>query len=388
MGRKVAIVDVSQTKYGIRKDLHIPELAFEPVEDILNRTGLKFTEDGTGIDSTVSCSDDFWDGRTISAAFVTDVAGGHLRHEVRLEADGLFGIYHAMLMINAGQADVVLVVSCCKESQADARAVENMSVDPIFLRPLGLDFLSGAALQSNLYTQKYGITAEQCAKVVVKNRRNARSNPYAQAPAELDISDVINSEMLALPIRTLDKKPTSDGACAVIVASEQRARKITDKPVWISAISDCYDSHYLGERDLSDCLSLRKAAQNAYKKAGITDPVKQTDLVELSEEYSYQELLWCEGLGLCGPGQGGKLIDSGATRIGGKIPVNPSGGMISGNPVIVAGMARVVEAVLQLQGRAGSRQIDGAGTAVVQGCHGICGQHQCVGILTNAEGSS
>ena len=102
------------------------------------------------------------------------------------------------------------------------------------------------------------------------------------------------------------------------------------------------------------------AAKKAYSMAGIKDPLKQIDVAEISEEYSYQELLWMEGLGFCEPGEAGKLIDCGVTKMGGKLPVNPSGGMLSGNPNIVAGMARVAEAVLQLRGEAGERQVAGS----------------------------
>jgi acetyl-CoA C-acetyltransferase len=287
-----------------------------------------------------------------------------------------------MLEILAGHADVVLAVSYCKESHTEARLVENISVDPIFLRPLVLDFLSAAALQANRYMTKYGISAEQCARAVIKNRGNAKFNPYAQAPADLHLEDVLNSELMAFPIRALDSKPISDGACAVILASEEKAVKITEKPVWIGGIADCYDFHYPGDRELSECRSLIKAAEKAYKMAGITKPLEEIDLVELCETFSYQELLWSECLGLCEPGEGGRFIESGRSEMDGTLPVNPSGGMISGNPVIVGGMTRVVEAVLQLRGEAGQHQIDGAQTALVQGSHGICAQHQCVMILT------
>jgi len=382
MSKRVGIVAVAQTKYGERLDVHLPELAFEPVEEILGTSGLEFSDSGNGIDATVSCCDDYWDGRTISAVFATDVAGGHLRHDERLECDGTMGVYYAMLEILAGNADVVLAVSYCKESHTEGRLVENISVDPIFLRPLGLDFLSAAALQANRYMTKYGISAEQCARAVIKNRGNARFNPYAQSPADFQLEDVLQSELMAYPIRALDTKPISDGACAVILASEEKAVKITENPVWIAGIADFYDFHYPGDRELSECKSLVMAAKKAYKMAGITKPLEEIDLVELSETFSYQELLWSEGLGLCEPGEGGRFIESGTSEINGRLPINPSGGMLSGNPVIVGGMTRVVEAALQLRGEAGQHQIDGAQTALVQGNHGICGQHQCVMVLT------
>ena len=115
--------------------------------------------------------------------------------------------------------------------------------------------------------------------------------------------------------------------------------------------------------------------------AGINNPVKDLDLVELSEYYAHEELLWTEGLGLCGRGEGGKLIDSGKTQLKGEIPVNPSGGLLSGAPVTVAGMARVAEAVWQLQGKAGEHQVQGAKRAVAHGCGGLAGQMHCVLVL-------
>jgi acetyl-CoA C-acetyltransferase len=230
---------------------------------------------------------------------------------------------------------------------------------------------------------KYGVTAEQFAKVAVKNRGNAKNNPFAQEPMDITVEDVLRSKMLVDPIRLLDTKPTSDGACAMILAREQKARKLTAKPVWISGMSNCYETHYLGDRDLAECDALVSAARRAYDMAGITAPLREIDVAEISEEYSYQELLWMEGLGFCGQGEAGKLIDAGVTQMGGQLPVNPSGGMLSGNPTVVAGMARVAEAAQQLRGEAGDRQVPGASVALAHGVTGMCGQHQCVMILSN-----
>ena len=207
------------------------------------------------------------------------------------------------------------------------------------------------------------------------------NNPLAQEPMEISVEDVLSSKLLASPIRRLDTKPISDGACAMILAPSKRARKITKKPVWILGVSNCYEAHYLGDRDLAECEALTKAARKAYKMAGIKKPWKEIDVAEISEEYSYQELLWMEGLLFCERGEAGKLIDSGKTKLGGKLPVNPSGGMLSGNPNAVSGMVRVAEAVLQLRGKAGARQVDGAKMALAHGVTGICGQHQAVMIL-------
>ena len=382
MAKRVGIVGLAQTKYEESKPgLHLTELAYEVVEKLLEQTGLKFAEDGSGIDATVSCSQDHWDGRTISSMAIPDVAGGHLRDEKKVAEDGIYAAMHGMMEVLSGHHDVVLVVAHCAESQTQARLIENAAVDHIYLRMLGLDFLSAAALQARRYMYKYGISAEQCAKVVVKNRRNATNNPYAQSPMELRVEDVLNSPMLAYPLRFLDTKPVSDGACAIILANEEKTRRFTDKPVWIKGMGNCYDAHYPGYRELADCDSLIMAAKHAYQMAGITNPRKEIDVAEVSEFYSYQELLWMEGLGFCPRGEGGKLIDSGITQMDGELPVNPSGGLLSGVPVTVAGLSRVAEAVLQLREEAGARQVSGARIALAHGVGGICGQLHGVMIL-------
>jgi len=378
MARRVGIVGVAQTKFGIKADLHLQDVAFEPVEKVLQETGLKFIEDGTGIDATISCSSDHWDGWTISSKNIVDGAGGHLRPEEKVAEDGAYALYYAALSIMGGHYDCILLVAHTKESQVEGRLIENSGFEPMYLRMLGLDFTSCAALQARQYMEKYGISAEQCAQVVVKNRRNAMENPYAHMPELLTVEDVLNSPMLSDPIRLLDAKPYSDGAVAMIVAAEEKAKKWTGKPVWIEGLGCCHDRHYPGYRDLTDPLSLKEAAKRSYRMAGISNPRRELDLVELSEYYSYQELLWSEGLGLCEEGEGGRMVESGVTSIGGEIPINASGGLLSGVPVNVAGLNRAAEAAIQLREEAGKRQIDGAKKAVVHGTGGVCGQMHCV----------
>ena len=384
MAERVAIVAVAQTKYHPnRNDVNEGEMAYEAIEKVLQETGLTFADDGTGIDSSVTCSQDFWDGRTMSNLNIISYDGSHLGTEDKVAADSTNAIYCAFGQILSGFHDIVLVISHCKESQSDRSIIENCAFDPIFMRPLGFDFLTAAALQARRYMHKYRVTAEQFAKVAVKNRGNAKNNPVAQEPMDITVKDVLRSKVLVDPIRLLDTKPTSDGACAMILAREEKARKLTARPVWITGISNCYETHYLGDRDLAECDALVSAARRAYEMAGISNPVKEIDVAEICDEYSYQELLWMEGLGFCGRGEAGKLIDAGVTQMGGQLPVNPSGGMLSGNPTVVAGMARVAEVALQLRGEAGKRQVPGASIALAHGVTGICGQHQCVMVLSN-----
>ena len=382
MGKKVGIVAVAQTKFEATKPAqHFSDLVYEPVREILRQTGLTFADDGTGIDATVSCSSDHWDGWTITEKNVTDVAGGHLRPETKVDGDGAHALFYAVLTVLDGHYDSVLVVAHLKESGVDGRLIENYGLEHVYTQLLGLDFLSSAGLQATRYLDSFGITREQCALAVVKNRSNAKLNPYAENHQELTVIDVLNSKMLSAPITEFDVKPRSDGACAVLIATEEKAKKWTGKPVWIAGMGNCNDTHFLGDRDLAQSPALRKASQTAYKMAGITNAAREVDVVELSEYFSYQELLWSEGLGLCEGGKGGMLIESGATSRDGSIPINPSGGLLSGVPVYVAGLNRVVEAAIQLRGEGGERQVSDPRIALAHGCAGVCGQMHCVIIL-------
>ena len=168
---------------------------------------------------------------------------------------------------------------------------------------------------------------------------------------------------------------------AMLLASEKKAKELTDKPVWLKGFGSSIDSYNLGDRDLLDG-QLKKAALRAYKMAGIKDPRKSIDLAEVCEPYAFQELLWLEDLGFCGRGEGGKLIDSGETELSGESPVNPSGGVLSNNPYVSRGLQRAVEAFLQIRGEAGERQVrKKVKTALAHGTHGFAGQCHAVAIL-------
>lgn len=388
MSQRVAIVAVAQTKYEESKStLWQGDIAYEPIEEVLRQTGLTYKDrvsDGLGIDRILTTGEDHFVGRTCASYWIHHYLGGYKMSHDNVSADGIFAVYHAVIDILSGRYDTVLVVSMTKESETARPAIENCYFDHIFLQPLGLDYLTASAMQAQRYMHKYGISPEQCAQVAVKNRGNARNNPYAQEPLDITVEDVLKSEILASPIRALESKPrVSDGSCALILCSEEKAKKITDKPVWVQGIGNCYDAHYLGDRDLADCDALVTAAKRAYSMAGIDKPVDDIDVAEISEEYSYQELLWSEGLAFCERGGGGKFIEKGISKMSGELPINPSGGVLSGNPIQVAGAARVAEAVTQLRNEAEDRQVEDAGTALAHGFTGACGQSHCVLILGN-----
>jgi acetyl-CoA C-acetyltransferase len=167
----------------------------------------------------------------------------------------------------------------------------------------------------------------------------------------------------------------------MILAAEERASGFTDTPVWIKGVGNCMDSFFLGDRDLASNFALKKAAAIAYKRAGITDPRAAFDVIELSDQYAYQQPMWAEGLAICEDGGGPAWIDANGPE---GCHVNPSGGMLAGNPLILGGLVRAAEAALQLRGEAGERQVPDARTALAHGVMGPAGQFHTVVVLERA----
>ena len=372
---KVAIVGCAQTKYEEEKiDLTISELVFEVVKKLHNELGI--TNDDVGC--VITGSNDFNDGRTIANMAIQDAVGSVRKSESRVSGDGAFAYVYGAMRILSGEYDTVLVVSHSKCSEGDQYLINNSIFDPYYQRHLGLDQISSAGLMANMYMSKYGINETQAAKVVVKNRKNAINNPYAHIQKEVSINDVLNSPMLAYPLKELDFPPYSDGAVAMLLTNEDNANRFTDTPVWLKGYASCTDAYYLGHRTMTDLIALEYAAKEAFKMAGIKDPVKNVDVAEVFEAFSTHELMIYEALGFCGKGEGGKFIESGETLIDGSIPVNPSGGILSSNVAMANGLIRVAEIALQLMGKAGKRQIPGAKNGLAYGMNGICSQGNCV----------
>ena len=372
---KVAIVGVAQTKYEENKiDQPYSELVFEVVKKLHNNLGI--TNDDIGC--VITSSNDFNDGRTIANMAIQDAVGSVRKAESRVSGDGAFAYVYGAMRILSEEYDTVMVVSHCKCSEVSQYLVNNTIFDPYYQRHLGLDQISSAGLMANMYMNKYGVSEEQAAKVVVKNRKNALNNPHAHLQKEISVEDVLNSKMLAYPLKELDFPPFSDGAVAMLLSNEANAKKFTDTPVWLKGYASCTDAYYLGHRNMTDLIGLELAAKGAYEMAGISDPVGELDVAELSEIFSVHELMSYEALGFCGKGEGGKFMDSGATQMNGSIPVNPSGGVLSSNPTMANGLIRVAEIALQLMGKAGKRQIPNAKLGLANGMNGICSQGNCV----------
>ena len=374
----VAIIGVGESKYREPTSETIPEIVYVAVREALRDARLDMAD----IDYRVTASLDLFDGQPASNGLVAEVVGAVMNPEVRVAEDGLLACYHANMLLRTGLYNTVLVVAHYKGSLVNHYAVSNWCFDPIYQQKLGLDFLSAAALQANWYMHRYGITQEECARVVAMNRSSGKKNPRSLGLAEVTIDDVLQSPLLAYPIKSLDAAPVCDGACALVLTSSQRKAKSSDKPVWIRGAGACQDAHYLGDRDLSKAASLVHASQQAYQMAGIKYPKKEIDVAELSEFFSYQQLLWLEGLGFCNSGEAGRMLDEEITSKNGGLWINPSGGVLSGVPYVVAGLNRLAEAVLQVRGEAEGCQVPGVRTALAQGTTGPVGQDHCVFIVS------
>jgi len=375
---RVAVIGVGQTKYehGKRETFH--ELVFEVATMALEDAGIDITK----IDNVVSVSSDFWDGRTISSMAIQDAAGVYGKDITTVEGDGTFGALYAMMRILSGSFGTTLVVSHHKGSESNMNGITNTSFDPLVERKLGIDAVSSAAMQARRYMSKYGLLEEQFALVSVKNHGNAKRNPLAMLPMDITVEDVMNSRMLATPLKKLDCSPVTDGACAMVLAADREAKKLTApaKRVWLKGVGHCTDAYRLGDRDLADTRALKDAARRAYDMAGVGPA--DIDVAEVYDAFSYMELLWLEGLGFCDDGMAAEQLERGSFNfINCRMPVNASGGRLSANPVQVAGLAEMAECVLQLRGEAGERQVEGAGIALAHGINGMCGQSHCVWIL-------
>ena len=378
MPEKVAIVEVAQLSGGESGDAYLDQV-FRVCREVLDKSGLKREDVGTVISAT---SDIFHGGISCANAYYWDAGAALFKNGSRNDGESLTSLYYGAMRIASGAFDTALIIGMCKGSEnPDTDTLTHYFADPFYQRQMGLNETLAAGLQMREYLDRRGITEEQCARVVVKNLGNGLFNPNAHVKSRMSVDEVLASPKIADPLKEREIAPKSEGFVAVLLAGEDQAYKLTNKPVWLTGFAAAIDTFFLGDRDLLRT-QLPSVAKRAYGMAGITDPRKELDLVELTEPYAFQELLWCEQLGLCAEGEGGKLIESGATQLGGEIPVNPSGGVLATNPYVARGLFRLAEVVLQIKGKAGEHQLDRkVKRGLAHGSLGFAGQSQAVAIL-------
>ncbi len=376
MGRSVAIIGTGQTHHcSRRQDVSIPEMIREAVDKTLANAGLSGLRD---VDAVIIGNMEHFEGINLSDLWTVEGSGAFGKPGMKVATGGCTGsslAIAAYYTVASGLYNRVMAVGWEMLSVSAGETTTGIvtAFDPIYERSTLAGAISALAIVACEYVEKYKIPHEQAALAMVKARANAAKNPYAHLRKPVTVEEVLASPMLSYPIRLLDMCPTSDGACAVIFASEESVRQSAGRPAWIRAVASCHNHTYLGDTFSGSVTyknTLQEAARLAYRQAGITQPREEIDVAEIYSPCTYAELEWLEDLGLCDPGEGGRFIESGATEIMGKIPVNPSGGVMCTNPIGATGLIRVAEAAIQIRGEGGDRQVPDVGTAMATGFGG------------------
>ncbi len=370
MANRVAIVGSGQTNHRTRRlDVNGVELIYEAVRRALDDTGLTMAE----IDGVIIGNMDHFEGINFVDCWSIDGSGGFGKPTMKLTTGGTTGStlaiggYH---LVASGMFDKLLVIGWEKNSESDTTAAITTAFDPVWDRSVFAGAISGLALEASVYMDTFGATEKDAARVTVRDRRHACLNPHAHLQKEVSIEEVLASPPLADPLKLLDMCPRTDGACAVIFASEHVAEKICPRPAWVLGTANRHLYTYLGDADYVGLKSLRLAGRDIYDKVGIKEPLKEIDVMELYLPYSFAGLSWIEELGLCKPGEGPRLLWDGVTDLGGELPINPSGGVISCNPIGATGLIRCAEAATQVMGKAGKRQVPDVKIALSSGFGG------------------
>ncbi len=358
-----AVVGVGQTHHRAkREDVSMAGLCREAVDRALADAGMTFDD----IDAiVVGKAPDLFEGVMMPELFLAEALGAAGKPLLRVHTAGSVGGSTAIVassLVQAGVHDRVLTVAF--EKQSESNAMWALSVPVPFNMPVHAGAGGYFAPHVRSYIRRSGAPGHIGAIVAAKDRQNALRNPYAHLRNEnTTVESVLASQMLWDPIRYDETCPSSDGACAMVIANEDTARAASD-PAWIHGTVMRSEPTTAAERDQVNPQAGREAAAALWKQAGITDPVREIDAAEIYVPFSWFEPMWLENLGFAAEGEGWKLTESGGTAMDGVLPVNCSGGVLSSNPIGASGMLRFAEAALQVRGRAGEHQVDGVRRAL------------------------
>lgn len=414
MSRKVCIVGIGHTDFNsMTPDVHWKDFMYEACNKAYVDAGIDVRKD---VDSFITCAEDYWEGFSIFDEFVPDQIGALLRPCCTVSGDGIYGLGNAYMQIKTGLVNVVLVEAHSKVSDLLTYGdIVLFAFDPLFERPVsgpverpnhaGIPsypkehpkpligktdekerihpyFLAGLEMQN--YLKKTSTTEEQCAAVVVKNRKNAFNTPYADYEAKLTVEDVMNSSYLFRPVKRLDISPNVDGAVAFVLADEETAKRLGVDLIYLSGFGWSSETPWLSTRGM-DAAYATNAAQMAYKMAGISQPRKDIHIAEVDDRFSFKELQHLEAIGLAKPGEAAKLLENGELDLKGSLPTNTSGGSLGvGNCLEATGLQKSLEIVTQLRGLAGKRQVPNARVGLAQAWRGIPSGSGAVAIFERA----
>jgi len=344
----IAIVGYAQSPSWREAELTEPQFLFPVISAALERAGVDRRE--LGFTCAGSC--DYLSGQTFAFVMNLEAVGAWPPiSESHVEMDGAWALYEAWVRLQHGDIDTALVFGSGKSSPGKPSEIYPLQMDPYTLTPLGADPISLAALQARALIDAGKITEREMAEIAARSRKNAMSNPNAQVKGDDDPDDLLKQPYVTAPLRKHDLPPISDGACAVVLATADKAKQLSKNPVWIRGIDHRIDIHQPGMRDLTESPSTRLAG----KQAGVADG--KVDVAELCASFSYQEKLLREELGL-----------------GDDVEINPSGGALAANPMMAVGLTRVAEAARQIAE-------NGKHRAVAHATSGQCLQQNLVCVL-------
>lgn len=359
---KVAVLGAGLTRF-MRRSLETGrELCWEAASAALREADLTLDD----IDCVVmGTAPDAFDGVHMKGEYLLDGCGAKGKPYVRVYVGGGSGVFAPIagwyhVASGAFRTCLVLSEERMSPTQPHPQGAFNAIYDQFTERPLGVNLLWIFSLEQMRYMQTYGIPLEAIAQVAVKNKRNAKDHPSSQVAGDFTIDQIVNAEIMAYPVTRLMVSPVTDGAGAMVLASEDFAKKKGGKPVWVDGVGWNLDTSYWTNRDLAYPQYVENAAKMAYKMAGIKNPREEIHVAEPYDPFCYKELHHLEGLQLAGKGEAPKLLEKGFwnrdTTTG--IPASPSGGLLGvGNPIAAAGIMKVAEIFWQLKGEAGDRQI-------------------------------
>ncbi|MEA2743479.1 MAG: acetyl-CoA C-acetyltransferase [Acetobacteraceae bacterium] len=359
------------------RDRSLEEIIYDTTQQALADAGLTI-DDIDGI--IVGCNDQL-DGRAISVMMASGAVGGVDRDILSTPSGSEHAFILGALRVATGQFRTQLVVAWSPTEASSIQEVERLGADPYFHRALPLDELSAHALQAGALGQKMPGVGDVAAAVLAKNRRHgALAYPDPLVPAQPGPARwPLEAGMTTRPIT---------GCVAMVLATEDfiAQRGLTDV-AWIRGMGWATEPSFLGDRDLSTAPALAAAALQAYKEAGITDPLTQLDVVEITDATPYAELLAYEALGLCERNEWAAKVAAGTFAIGGQLPVNLSGGVQTFNPVYCTGLIRFAEVANQVRGRAGAHQRKDTRNGLAQAGSGFAMQYQAAIVLDRDKGA-
>ena len=370
--RKVAVIGVGMTKFSGKQEKTCVELFGEAAMDAINEANLKPKDIQALFVGNVL--GDFSEGQGQPQAFAADYIGAFNVPANKYEnacASASAAARDAFMWVASGFYDVVLAggtETAAKMGTPLATRTFAMGSDSRYEYPAGITFPGVFAMLTHLYAKKHGIPLEklkqQMAQVSINSHYYGALNPKAHFQKEITMDKVLDGFMVCQPLQLLDCCPFSDGASAIVLASEEKARKLTDKPVYVVGIGQASAGNLLSQKDYLPRIRSRElSAKQAYDMAGLSP--KDIDVCELHDCFSIATIIALEGLGFFEFGKASEAVERGETKIGGKIPVNPSGGLKSkGHPIGATGTAQVYDIVKQLRGECGERQVEGAKTGM------------------------